>query len=36
MHVSRLLARALAHLRSKLVDPSEDCDATPALTGAAG
>ena len=26
MHVSRLLARALAHLRSKLVDPSEACD----------
>src|SRR5579863_2093689 len=24
MHVSRLLARALAHLRSKLVDPSEE------------
>jgi RNA polymerase sigma-B factor len=26
MHVSRLLARALAHLRSKLVDPSEASD----------
>ena len=39
MHVSRLLARALAHLRSKLLDPSEASDASPssssALTAAA-
>jgi len=35
MHVSRLLARALAHLRSKLVDPSEE-PSPSALTAAAG
>ena len=37
MHVSRLLARALAHLRSKLLDPSEASDASScAMTAAAG
>jgi RNA polymerase sigma-B factor len=36
MHVSRLLARALAHLRSKLVDSSEAADAAPAFTAAQG
>jgi RNA polymerase sigma-B factor len=35
MHVSRLLARALAHLRSKLIDPSEE-PSHSALTAAAG
>jgi RNA polymerase sigma-B factor len=35
MHVSRLLARALAHLRSKLVDPSEE-PSPSTLTVAAG
>ena len=35
MHVSRLLARALAHLRSKLVDPSEE-PSPSSLTAAAG
>jgi RNA polymerase sigma-B factor len=35
MHVSRLLARALEHLRSKLIDPSEEPSAS-ALTAAAG
>jgi len=35
MHVSRLLARALAHLRSKLVDPSEE-PSPSTLTAAAG
>src|SRR5271170_532416 len=34
MHVSRLLARALAHLKSKLVDPSEASDAAPASPAA--
>jgi RNA polymerase sigma-B factor len=34
MHVSRLLARALAHLRSKLLDPSEDCDAAVVISAA--
>jgi RNA polymerase sigma-B factor len=35
MHVSRLLARALAHLKSKLVDPSEE-PSPSTLTAAAG
>ena len=35
MHVSRLLARALAHLRSRLIDPSEE-PSPSALTTAAG
>jgi RNA polymerase sigma-B factor len=35
MHVSRLLARALAHLRSRLIDPSEEASPS-ALTTAAG
>ena len=35
MHVSRLLARALAHLRSKLVDPSEE-HSPSTLTAAVG
>jgi RNA polymerase sigma-B factor len=30
MHVSRLMARALAHLRSRLLDAPEPCDAAPA------
>jgi RNA polymerase sigma-B factor len=30
MHVSRLMARALAHLRSRLLDSPEACDAAPA------
>jgi RNA polymerase sigma-B factor len=30
MHVSRLMARALAHLRSRLLDAPEACDAAPA------
>jgi len=30
MHVSRLMARALAHLRSRLLDSPEACDAVPA------
>jgi RNA polymerase sigma-B factor len=34
MHVSRLLARALAHLRSRLIDPSEE--SSPASVTAAG
>jgi len=29
MHVSRLMARALAHLRSRLLDAPEACDAAP-------
>ena len=34
MHVSRLLSRALAHLRSKLVESAEACDTPePAVTG---
>jgi RNA polymerase sigma-B factor len=34
MHVSRLLARALAHLRSKLLESAEACDSPePAVTG---
>src|SRR5579859_7696680 len=36
MHVSRLLARALEHLRSKLVDPSEEPSSSPVITAAAG
>jgi RNA polymerase sigma-B factor len=35
MHVSRLLARALAHLKSKLVDPAEE-PSPSTLTAAAG
>jgi RNA polymerase sigma-B factor len=30
MHVSRLMARALAHLRNRLLDAPEVCDAAPA------
>jgi RNA polymerase sigma-B factor len=30
MHVSRLMARALAHLRNRLLDTPEVCDAAPA------
>jgi len=34
MHVSRLLSRALAHLRSKLLESAEACDSPePAVTG---
>jgi len=36
MHVSRLLARALAHLRSKLTDPSEEPSSSPVITAASG
>ena len=35
MHVSRLLARALEHLRSKLVDPSEEPSSSTVITAAA-
>ncbi|MGH3287533.1 MAG: sigma-70 family RNA polymerase sigma factor, partial [Streptosporangiaceae bacterium] len=34
MHVSRLLARALAHLRSKLLDSPEAADAASASPSA--
>jgi RNA polymerase sigma-B factor len=35
MHVSRLLARALSHLKSKLLDPAETSDTHPSPQSAA-